>query len=191
MSKRALIIIDLQNDYFPDGKWPLSGINAAADNAARLIAAARTSGELVVHVRHEAQSADAPFFAPGSDGAAIHKKVAPVAAESVVVKHHINSFRETALEELLDRHGVDELVICGAMSHMCIDGGVRAANDLGYGCTLIHDACATRDLEFGGVRVPAAQVHAAFMAALSFAYAKTLSTDEFLASASRPSAQQA
>ncbi|ADO74065.1 cysteine hydrolase family protein [Stigmatella aurantiaca] len=181
MSKRALLLIDLQNDYFSEGKWPLSGTDAAAGNAARLIAAARAKGELVVHVRHESKTADAPFFVPGSQGAAIHQKVAPTATEPVVVKHHINSFRETGLKEILDRNGIEELVVCGAMSHMCIDGGVRAAADLGYRCTLIHDACATRDLEFGGVRVPAAQVHAAFMAALSFAYAKTLSTDEFLA----------
>jgi nicotinamidase-related amidase len=183
MSKRALIVIDIQNDYFPGGKWPLSGIDAAADNAARLLAAARARGELVVHVRHEFKTADAPFFAPGSSGAAIHEKAAPAAKEPVVLKHFINSFRETELKAILDHHGIEELVICGAMSHMCIDGGVRAAVDLGYPCTLIHDACASRDLEFGGVRVPAAQVHAAFMAALSFAYAKTQSTEEFLARA--------
>jgi nicotinamidase-related amidase len=66
------------------------------------------------------------------------------------------------------------------MSHMCIDGIVRAAADLGYGVTVIHDACATRDLEFNGVVVPAAQVHAAFMSALGFAYAKVVSAEEFL-----------
>ncbi|WP_224365331.1 cysteine hydrolase family protein [Hyalangium versicolor] len=181
MSKRALLIIDLQNDYFPGGRWPLVGVEAAASNAARLIAVARAKGELVVHVRHEAKTADAPFFAPGTNGAAIHATVAPIAGEPVVLKHQINSFRETDLKKILDGKGVEELVVCGAMSHMCIDGGVRAAADLGYPCTLIHDACATRDLEFGGVHVPAAQVHAAFMAALSFAYAKPLSTSEFLA----------
>lgn len=181
MSKRALIVIDVQKDYFPGGKWTLNGIDAAADNTARLIAAARARGELVVHVRHEFKTADAPFFTPGSSGAAIHEKVTPAAAEPVVLKHFVNSFRETELKTILERHGIEELIICGAMSHMCIDGGVRAAADLGYRCTLIHDACASRDLEFGGVRVPAAQVHAAFMAALSFAYARTQSTDEFLA----------
>ncbi|MDI1450267.1 cysteine hydrolase family protein [Polyangium sp. 6x1] len=181
MGKRALIVIDIQNDYFPGGKWTLSGIDAASDNAARLIAAARARGELVVHIRHEFMSADAPFFVKGSKGAAIHEKVAPAAGEPVVLKHYISSFRETELKAILDRNGIEELVFCGAMSHMCIDGGTRAAVDLGYDCTVIHDACASRDLEFGGVRVPAVHVHAAFMAALAFGYAKSLSTDQFLA----------
>ena len=85
MSKQALIIIDIQNDYFPGGKWPLDGVDQAADNAARLLAAARQRGDLVVHVRHEFDTADAPFFAPGSQGAAIHAKVEPLPGEPVVL----------------------------------------------------------------------------------------------------------
>lgn len=180
MSKRALIVVDLQNDYFPGGGWVLSGIEAAADNAARLIAFARGRGEPVVHIRHEFPTTDAPFFRPGSEGAKIHPKVLNRDDEPVVVKHHINSFRETDLKAVLDRSAVDEVVICGAMSHMCVDGVTRAANDLGYKVTVVHDACASRDLEFNGVKVPAAQVHAAFMAALGFAYATMRSTEEHL-----------
>ena len=74
--------------------------------------------------------ADAPFFAPGSDGAKIHPKVKTLEGKPVVLKHHVNAFRETHLKALLDRHGVEEVVICGAMSHMCVDAGTRAASDL-------------------------------------------------------------
>jgi nicotinamidase-related amidase len=63
MPMRALVLIDLQNDYFPGGRWPLAGIESAADNAAKVLAAARAAGDLVVHVRHEFPSADAPFTA--------------------------------------------------------------------------------------------------------------------------------
>ena len=181
MPKRALVLIDIQNDYFPGGRWTLSGIDSAADNAAQVLAGARAAGDLVVHVRHEFPMADAPFFAPGSEGAKIHPKVKNLEGEPVVLKHHVNSFRETDLETLLDRHGVEEVVICGAMSHMCVDAGARAASDLGYQCVVVHDACATRDQEFEGVVVPAAQVHAAFMAALKFGYAKAVSAKEYLA----------
>jgi nicotinamidase-related amidase len=181
MPKRALILIDVQNDYFPGGKWPLSGIDVAADNAAKLLAAARAAGDLVVHVRHEFPTADAPFFTPGSDGAKINKKVSRLDSEPVVLKNHVNTFRETDLKAILDRHGVEEVVICGAMSHMCVDAGVRAASDLGYKCIVVHDACATRDQEFAGTVVPAADVHAAFMAALGFGYAKLVSTEEYVA----------
>jgi len=180
MPKRALVLIDIQNDYFPGGKWTLAGIESAADNAAKLLAAALAKGDLVVHVRHEFQSSDAPFFTPGSVGARIHPKVENRESETVVLKHHVNSFRETDLKGILDRHGIEEVVICGAMSHMCVDAGARAASDLGYRCVVVHDACATRDQEFDGAMVPAAQVHAAFMAALKFGYAKLVTTDEYL-----------
>jgi nicotinamidase-related amidase len=181
MPERALVLIDLQNGYFPGGKWALSGIDAAADNAARVLAAARAASDLVVHVRHEFPAADAPFFAPGSDGAQTHPKVKGREGEPVVLKHHVNAFRDTDLQAILDRHGVEEVVICGAMSQMCVDAGARAASDLGYRCVVVHDACATRDQEFEGVVVPAAQVHAAFMAALRFGYATAVSTAEYLA----------
>src|SRR3954469_2439845 len=132
MAKRALVLIDVQNDYFPGGRWPLCGIESAADNAAKVLAAARGAGDLVVHVRHEFPAADAPFFAPGSPGAEIHPKVKPLPHEPVILKHHINSFRETDLKAVLDQHGVTDVVICGAMSHMCVDAATRASNDLGY-----------------------------------------------------------
>ena len=180
MVKQALIVVDIQNDYFPQGKWPLVGADAAADNAVRLIKAFRDAGDSVVHIRHEFTSEDAPFFTPNSEGAKLHPKVLNRADEPVVLKHFVNSFRETELQSILDEQGIKELVVVGSMSHMCVDGITRAAADFGYTVTVIHDACATRDLEFNGVTVPAAQVHAAFMAALAFAYASVVSTNEYL-----------
>jgi nicotinamidase-related amidase len=181
MPKRALLLIDIQKDYFPGGKWTLAGMDAAADNAAKLLAAARAAGDLVVHVQHEFPTTDAPFFASGSDVAKIHPKVRNLESEQVVLKHHVNAFRETDLKAILDRAGVTEVVICGAMSHMCVDAGTRAASDHGYQCVVVHDACATRDQEFQGAVVPASQVHAAFMSALKFGYAKLVSVEEYLA----------
>lgn len=183
MTKRALVIVDLQNDYFPGGKWTLEGTDAAADNAARVLADARARGDLVVHVRHESTEADAPFFVAGSEGAAIHKKVLNSGNEPVVVKNQINSFRDTELKSILDRNGIGQVIVVGAMSHMCVDGITRAAVDFGYATTVIHDACATLDLEFNGVTVPAKQVHAAFMSALGFGYATLTSTKDYLAAA--------
>jgi nicotinamidase-related amidase len=180
MPQRALLVIDLQNEYFPTGKLPLVGIEAATANAARAIADARAKGVPVIHVRHEAGKTDAPVFTPGTPNVQIHPSVAPVEGEAVIVKHFPNSFRETPLQALLEEQGVRELVIVGAMSHMCIDAGTRAAADLGYAVTVVHDACATRDLAFGGQTVPAAQVHAAYMAALGSSYAQVISTEAVL-----------
>ncbi len=181
MAHRALIVVDIQNDYFPGGKWTLSGIDAAAANAGRLLAAARAAGDFVVFIRHEFDTDDAPFFAPGSEGAKIHPSLSPLAGEPVVLKHQVNAFRDTDLKPLLDRNGVAEVVICGAMSHMCVDAAARAAEDFGYRVTVVHDACAARDLDFNGATVPAAHVHAAFMAALGSAYGTVTTTDAFLA----------
>ena len=178
--KRALLVVDLQNDYFPGGLWIVNGVEAAADNAARLLALARASGDLVVHVRHEFTTDDAPFFKPGSVGAQIHPKVQNLQNEHVVVKRFANSYRETDLKKVLDQNNIQQVVICGAMTNNCIDAMTRASNDFGYDCIVIHDACAARNLEFNGIQVPDKFVHAAFMAALQFAYAKTLSTDEYL-----------
>ena len=184
MTDTALLIIDFQDDYFasrPGARWPLAGADAAVAQAARLLAAFRAAGAPVVHVRHENPAPDAPFFAAASDGARIHPAVAPQADEAVITKRFPNAFRETPLQATLDARGVRRLVIVGAMSHMCIDAGTRAAVDLGYACTVVHDACATRDQTFGEQIVPAAQVHAAFMAALGFAYARIVDTDTWLA----------
>ncbi|OLU30523.1 cysteine hydrolase family protein [Pseudomonas sp. PA27(2017)] len=181
MSKRALILIDIQNDYFPGGKWSLHEMDAATANAARVLTAARAAGDTVVHVRHEFESVDAPFFAPSSSGAHIHEQVEPRAGESVVLKHKVNAFLGTDLKALLDRAGVQQVSLVGAMSHMCIDAAARASADFGYATTVIHDACATRDQEFEGKQVSADQVQAAYMAALAFAYASVVSTEQYLA----------
>jgi len=181
MSKQALILIDLQHDYFASGLWPLDNIEPAAANAARVLAAFRQAGKPVIHVRHESLAADAPFFRSGTPGAQIHGAVAPAANEPVIVKHYPNSFRETELHAVLAQHGIESLVLVGAMSHMCIEAAGRAAADLGYGVTVLHDACATRELVFDGHTVPAAQVHAGAMAALAFGYAQLLATEAFLA----------
>ena len=180
MKRQALIVIDVQNDYFPGGRWEQAGMETAAGNVATLLAHFRARQAPVVHIRHEFPTADAPFFVPGSAGAAIHPKAAPAPGEPVLLKHHINSFRDTPLLATLKEHGTEEVVICGAMSHMCVDACTRAANDFGFAVTVVHDACASRDLEFDGVRVPAAHAHAAFMAALGFAYARMSSTGQFI-----------
>ncbi|APP79237.1 cysteine hydrolase family protein [Xanthomonas hortorum] len=179
MSK-GIIVIDLQNDYFPGGKMPLSGIEQASANAALVVGNARSQATPVFHVRHEATAADAPFFVAGSHGAQIRTGVEPQDGEVVIVKQHINAFRDTDLQQQLQRNGVDEVVVVGAMSHMCVDACVRAAADMGYSVTVLHDACATMDLSFDGVTTPAAQVHAAMMAALQFGYAAVHSTQSYL-----------
>ena len=174
----CLILVDLQNDYFPGGRMELMGIAAAAANAGRLVDHFRRAGSAIIHVQHLSVRPGASFFLPETDGAAINAAVAPREDEPVVVKHYPNAFRATALLEMLHKRGISDVTVCGAMSHMCIDATVRAAFDLGLACTVVEDACATTHLTFANRVIDAADVHASFMAALSGTYATVVSTSE-------------
>lgn len=178
MPDTALVVIDIQNDYFPGGAMELEGAEAALVKAAHAIRSFREKNLPVIHVRHLSVRPGATFFLPGTRGAEIHASVQPAASETVIEKNFPNSFRNTGLKETLERHNIKNLVIAGMMTHMCVDASVRQAADLGYKVTLLGDACATRAQTYGGETVPARQVHAAFLAALNGFYAKVLNTHE-------------
>jgi nicotinamidase-related amidase len=180
MAATALLLIDIQNDYFPGGAMELEAAQAAAARAAEALARFRARGLPVVHVRHLSVRPGATFFLPGTDGAEIHPGVRPQPGEPVIEKNFPNSFRATALTGELERLGAKHLVVAGMMTHLCIDASVRQAADLGYRVTLLADACATRAQAYAGESVPARQVHAAFLAALNGAYAKVVPTSEAL-----------
>lgn len=179
---QALLIIDMQNDYFSGGKMELTGIDEAAAQCAGLLEYFRSEKFPVYHIQHISIRAGAAFFIPGTPGCEIHQTVTPLPSEHVIVKHFPNSFHDTGLHGTLQSAGIKELVICGAMSHLCIDTTVRAAFDLGYTCTVISDACATRDLIFENKVVKAESIHAAFMAALGAPFAKVIQAQAYLES---------
>jgi nicotinamidase-related amidase len=178
MADTALVVIDLQNDYFPGGSMELEGAEAAAANASSVLGNYRKSKLPVIHVRHLSVRPGATFFIPGTRGADIHESVRPLAGETVVEKNFPNSFRATGLQQLLEKQGIKNLVVAGMMTHMCVDASARHAADLGYKVTLLADACATRAQSYGGEKVPARQVHTAFLAALNGFYAKVINANE-------------
>lgn len=176
--KNGLLLVDIQNDYFTGGRMQLAGMEAAAARAADLLTLFRSKQWPVFFVQHIASGSNATFFLPDTDGAGIHESLPPAPGDVRIRKHFPNSFRETNLHRELQQAHVTRLVICGAMSHMCIDATTRAAADLGFTCVVVSDACATRDLRFGGDTIASGQVHGAFMAALSAAYAKVTSSEK-------------
>jgi len=178
MPDPALLIIDIQNDYFPGGAMELEGADAAGEKASAILRRFRERGDAIIHVRHISVRPGSTFFLPGTRGAEIHESVRPQGGETVIEKNFPNSFRNTPLREKLDGLGVKNLVVAGMMTHMCVDASVRHAADLGYKITLLGDACATRTQSYGGEKVPARQVHAAFLAALNGFYAKVVNTHE-------------
>lgn len=176
----ALLIIDIQNDYFPGGKHELVEPLAAAQRAYMLLQCFRESGGRHVHIQHISREPDADFFLPGDRGTDIHDSVAHFEGEPIVYKHHPNSFLETNLLDLLKAWGIERLIITGMMTHMCVDATARAAADLGFQVIVAEDACATRDLTHGGAVIPADHVHKAFLAALR-SYGQVMKSADILA----------
>jgi nicotinamidase-related amidase len=176
----ALLLIDIQNDYFPGGKMELEGSLEASLRAREILSLFRAKGLPLVHIQHVAARPGATFFLPGTDGVKIHQNVEPLPQEMIFQKNYPNSFRGIPLLDHLRDNQVDKVVVCGMMTHMCVDATVRAAFDYGLEVTVVHDACATRALTFGDQTIPAAQVQAAFLSALSFLYARVVSAAEFL-----------
>lgn len=165
----ALLLIDIQDFYFPGGRSPLENPEKASLNAQKILKKFREKGMLVVHIRHNAQS-----------GAEIHKHVTPLKDEKVISKDYVNSFKDTDLLEYLRARKVKHLVICGMMTHMCVEAAVRAAHDFGFDSSLIGDACATRDLRYGNQVIKAVDVHLSTLSSLNGYYTKVMNTKEYL-----------
>jgi nicotinamidase-related amidase len=179
--KTALILVDIQNDYFPGGKGELEGSLEASQQAGRLLDHFRRQGLPPVFIQHVANRPGAVTFLPDTDGVKIHENIRPLPGETIFQKHYPNSFRDTPLLEHLRGLGTERLVICGMMTHMCVDSTVRAAFDFGFDCWLAQDACATRALSHAGKIIPAEYVHLAFLAALNGRYSRVLTVEELIA----------
>lgn len=163
----ALLVIDIQDFYYPGGLLPLVAPEPAGAAAAQLLAAARARGVMVVHVGHNA-----------SAGRGFHADVAPLEGEAVVMKDEVNAFLGTDLQAKLQAAGIKRVVVCGMQTHMCVEGAARAASDLGYEVVVVADACATRDLKWRETVVPAAMVHAATLATIDRNYGKVVDVAE-------------
>jgi nicotinamidase-related amidase len=178
--KTALLVIDIQNDYFPGGKHPLVNPLEAAKRAYGLLQCFREHGGYHIHIQHISLKPDAAFFIKGDSGLDIHDSVAHFEGEPIVYKHYPNSFRGTNLLDMLNGWGVERVIVTGMMTHMCVDATARAAADLGFQIIVAEDACATRDLIYDDTTIPADLVHKSFLAALK-SYGKVMKTEEVMA----------
>ncbi len=177
----ALVLIDIQNDYFPGGSFEVPGSTEAARQAGRLLGFFREKKWPLVHIHHLSIRPGATFFLPDTPGVEIHESVAPLPGETIIQKVFPNSFRSTTLHETLRQAEVKRIVFAGMMTQMCVDATVRAAFDLGYECLVAGDACAAAPINFGGRQVAAEDVQAAFLGALAMVYAKVHPVEDLLA----------
>ncbi len=178
--KEGLIIIDIQNDYFDRGTMTLVNSDNACKNAKLLLDRFRCENLPVIFIQHIAKRPSATFFLPNTKGAEIHETLYPMENEKVIIKHFPNSFRETDLLDFLKEKQITDLVICGMMTHMCVDATTRAAKDFEFNITVIGDACATKDLEINGQIVIASEVQNSFLAALNYFYSTVITTKQYL-----------
>jgi len=176
----ALVVIDIQQFYFEGGLVPLTGSLEAAAQARKVLDAFRERKLPVFHVRHVPKSVPIVDGEPADPQYRIRPEVQPAAGEKIISKRFANSFRDTDLLDSLRQKDVTRIVIVGMQTHMCVEAASRAAADLGFDVVVVHDACATRPLEFGGRTVPADMVHAAALAAIKGTYSRAVSVAELL-----------
>jgi nicotinamidase-related amidase len=182
-NKTALVIIDIQNDYFPGGTMELVSADEAASKAANILSYFRRKEMPVIHVQHIALQEGATFFLPNTKGAEIHKSVTPLKTEKVITKNFPNSFRDTELLDYLKENNISKLILCGMMTDVCVDSTTRAAMDFGFENTIITDAVTTRNREFNGKVIPAEQVTESYLSglnALGGLYAKLESSEKYI-----------
>jgi nicotinamidase-related amidase len=182
-NKTALVIIDIQNDYFPGGTMELVSADEAASKAANILSYFRRKEMPVIHVQHIALQEGATFFLPNTKGAEIHKNVTPLKTEKVITKNFPNSFRDTELLDYLKENNISKLILCGMMTDVCVDSTTRAAMDFGFENTIITDAVTTRNREFNGKVIPAEQVTESYLSglnALGGLYAKLESSEKYI-----------
>jgi nicotinamidase-related amidase len=178
--KTALLLLEIQNDYFPEGRIPLEGSLKASGKAQNILQAFRERKQPIIHLQQISTNPDASYFLPCTEGAEFYSSVQPLKSETIIKKHYPNSFKDTHLLNHLNRNKISHLVICGMMTHSTIDATVREAYDLGFTCSIIHDACTAHHLAFEQTPISAQDVHHAFLAALSDHQASLFSTEEYL-----------
>ncbi|MCJ1998001.1 cysteine hydrolase family protein [Pseudolactococcus paracarnosus] len=177
--KQGLLVIDVQNDYFTGGKMTLAGADEALIKINALEAQFLAAKLPIIYIQHIKYETNADFFEVGTVGADLHPQLKHDASSIIVEKQFPNSFQGTTLQHQLEQNGVEQLVICGMMTHMCIRATTPVAESLGYAPIVISDATATRDLTVDGELMSAKQVQETMLAELS-AVASMVTANEFL-----------
>jgi nicotinamidase-related amidase len=176
----ALLLLEIQNDYFPNGRIPLDKSLEASAKARDILHSFRDKKKPVIHVQHISTQPDAAYLLPCTKGADFYQAVQPAKGEAIIKKHYPNSFKDTQLLNYLIKNQINHLLICGMITHLTIDATVRAAHDLGFSCTVLEDACAAQQLNFNQHIISATDAHHAFMAALQASYAAVINTSAYL-----------
>ncbi|GAA5804900.1 hypothetical protein HPULCUR_010409 [Helicostylum pulchrum] len=183
MSEEALIVVDVQNDYFPDGKLPTWNPVETAEACAKLIQKFRQEGKEVVFVQHvmkDLQAKDYPFLVKGTHGVEIHDSVKPLPTEKIITKGENSSFVGTDLKEYLTSKGVKKLVVVGMMIHNCVNATVYSGVEEGFPCIVVEEAVNTMDQPYNGELVKAQDIKKAFLTGIQFGFSTVYKLQDVL-----------
>lgn len=181
MQKRALIVIDVQNEYF-DGALPISDPppDLSLANVGRAMDAASAAGVPVIVVRHGSTDPESPIFQEGTHAWELHTEVERRSRDHLIEKTLPGSFTGTPLERILAAASVDTVAITGYMTHMCVDTTSRQAAHLGLAVEILNDATGTLALENSGGSATGEELHRATLVAQGQFFADVVSTDDWL-----------
>ena len=173
MAKQALIVIDIQNDYFAEGKYPLHQPEATKEKNLRAMAVANEKGIPIIHVQHLVSPSlgEGLFFYDDSEGANIHKDIMAAAPTSpIIVKRHADCFEKTNLEEHLQELGVEEILLTGMMTHNCVTHTALSPAAEKYNPKVIEECICTIDPITHALAIDAMQVRGIEMLTIESAF---------------------
>lgn len=177
--KRALLVIDVQNEYFT-GKLPVSYPAGSLANVLRAMDAARARGVPVVAIQHASPQADAAVFRKGSKEWELHAEVASRPHDVLIHKSLPGSFTGTNLERWLRERGVGTVVIAGYMTQMCCDTTARQAVHLGFSAEFLADATGTLAVTNTAGTVTGEELHRAILVTQQMRFSSVIKTDDWI-----------
>ena len=177
--KRALLVIDVQNEYFT-GKLPITYPAASLANVLCAMDAALDHGVLVVSIQHASPQTDAAVFRKGSTEWELHAEVAARPHDVIIHKSLPGSFTGTELETWLQERGVETVVIAGYMTQMCCDTTARQAMHLGFGVEFLSDATGTLAIKNDAGEVSAEELHRAILVTQQMRFSRVMNTGDWI-----------
>ena len=165
-SNKALVVIDLQNDYFPDGKFPLWNTEEVLTNIELALETANSKNIPVILVQHIANSelGIAPFFNKGTDGAEVHPRILQAAPDArIIVKQYADTFEQTNFEETLKALNIDTLLICGMMTQNCVTHTAISKAAERYEVSILADCCTSVDVMIHNIALNAVSIRVPFI----------------------------
>ena len=181
MARRALLVIDVQNEYF-DGALPITDppTGTSLPNIGLAMDAAPAAGVPVIVVQHADTDPDSPIFRPGSPEQELHPAVADRPRDHLVVKAYPGTFTETPLADLLEAAAVDTVSITGYMTHMCVDTTARQAAHRGLAVEILNDATGTLALTNSGGTATGEELHRGTLVAQGQFFADVTTTADWI-----------